>query len=205
MADTVFLLGVESPRQRQRLVTKDDIITTDPPTKRGSLQNVVFNQNIRPYNITGTGSTPLNDPRRKGVLLVDTVDNEDADDFSGSFISGRVSKLGGTSGDNTTVFLYLDDKLVVNMNFGKARLLNLKDGNNPYGIMLHRSSDTPRVLTLTFGFGVPLHFSKSLKLFVRVQEAKVPKIESAILFGKTGGGGGGDGTGSGEEGEGDFP
>ena len=186
MAEDTFILGIKDARRRRTLKTKADL---------GKLDEVEFNDIAGPY----TTAIPIGDPRRKGVLLMEQIEGE------GTFVSMRVSKRDGTSADDTTVFLFLDDKLVVNMGFGKAKDLDLKDRNNPYGIVLHRNSGSPRVLTMTVGFGVPLHFNESLLLFVKVQEPKVKAVESEVIFGFLGTGGGGDPTGTPTGPENDFP
>lgn len=98
----------------------------------------------------------------------------------GTFLSAEISKQGGTN-DLTFIMLEIDGKNVVNLSVAAAKNWGLTH-DNPYGLVLVKS--TGEIKTLTIGFSCPLQFNSDLKLKVDVQEEGVVQILANVIHGK---------------------
>ncbi len=129
----------------------------------------------------------IDNPRRKREIIKDVngLASQDVLEIKaatgqtliGSFISARISKLGGDD-DNTWVILDVDGKIIVKTSYKKAKMLGLT--NNPYGIVFHDGIEG--VKTLTIGFQIPLYFTDYIKISVEIEEAHVSKIEAVVIW-----------------------
>lgn len=105
----------------------------------------------------------------------------------GSFISARVTRVGGTNSRNdlTTIRLRLSDETAVKMSFEHALYMGLTH-NNPYGVMITSRKKKHkcglRVETLTFGFPQPLYFETSLMLQAHISDRSVERIFAEVIY-----------------------
>jgi len=157
-----FAKGIREPRRARVVLTEAAL---------GPLDEFEFPESDFDYDFEEGQLTGLHRP----IFLVRSGD----EDINGSFISGRVSKLGGIN-DKTTVILVIDERTVIKMSFKKAVRLGLKDRNNPFGVVFHKG--TKRVGSLTFGFPQPLFFQSRLELFVKVNERNVDSFEAEVIW-----------------------
>jgi len=102
---------------------------------------------------------------------------------TGSFISARVTKVGGDDEHKTTIRLLVDGNTVINTSFKIAKAMGLAH-NNPYGVIYSESAAGAE--TLTFGFPTPLYFASSLAILAFVQEEDVVKIFTSMVFAEDG-------------------
>lgn len=111
-------------------------------------------------------------PRRGRLIAVSVAG-------PGTFISGFVSKLGGTAGF-TTVYLTLDGNPVVTANFESLARFGF-DRPNPYGVALLPGD--PPAQTVAIGFSAPLTFERSLELAIDVGEPDVGQVAWGVVHG----------------------
>ncbi len=180
-----FAKGVKKPRRARVVLTRHEL---------GRLDEFDFPESDYDYEFEEGQLTGLHRP----IFLIRSGDQN----INGSFVSARVSKLGGRN-DKTTVILVIDERTVVKMSFKKAVTLGLKDRNNPFGVVFHKGANR-RVSTLTIGFSEPLFFKKRLELFVKVNESSVEAFEAEVVWASEEGGDGEPPTGPGN-GEAPFP
>ena len=96
----------------------------------------------------------------------------------GLFLCAEVVKQGGTP-DGSFVILDIDDRNVIDISYGAARVNGLTQ-QNPYGVVLLQSAG---VRNLTIGFPSPLRFRKNLRLSVNVDEDGVQQVHANVIHG----------------------
>ena len=98
----------------------------------------------------------------------------------GLFVSAQLTKQGGTN-DLTFVILDIDGRNVINLSIAAARNVGLTQ-NNPYGLVLVKSTGDTK--TLTIGFNSSLRFAQELKLSVNVNEPTVSQVVANVIHGR---------------------
>lgn len=99
----------------------------------------------------------------------------------GLFLAAKVVKLGGNT-DSTSVILDIDGRNITTLAYIGAAAQAFTQ-QNPFGVVMLKSSNTTK--NLTIGFPYPLCFKKELKLSVFVGEHGVEQIFSDVIHGKS--------------------
>jgi hypothetical protein len=97
----------------------------------------------------------------------------------GVFLAAQISKQGGMN-DLTFVNLDLDGRSVMSVSYAAAANWGLTQ-QNPYGLVLLRTSGT--IKTMAIGFSTPLLYRHHLRLSVTVEETNVTQILANVVHG----------------------
>ncbi|MEK6748392.1 MAG: hypothetical protein AABY83_04210 [Pseudomonadota bacterium] len=98
----------------------------------------------------------------------------------GLFVSAEVVKQGGDGSDMTFVGLEVDGVSMFNQSVIALSNVGLTQFNT-YGVTLLKPSAAMR--TVTIGFPMPMAYTKSLKLWVKVSESSVTQIIGRTISG----------------------
>ncbi len=99
----------------------------------------------------------------------------------GKFVAAEIIKQGGNGSHMTFVMLEIDGQTIVNASIAALNNWGLTQSNS-YGTVLLKPSATER--TVTIGYPMPLAYSKSLKLAVKVSEPGVVQIIGKVIHGQ---------------------
>lgn len=99
----------------------------------------------------------------------------------GKFVAAEIIKQGGNGSDMTFVGLEIDGNSVVNASIAALNNWGLAQ-HNTYGTQLLKPMAGMR--TVTIGYPVPLIYTKSLRLWVKVSEAGVTQVIGRVIHGQ---------------------
>ncbi len=99
----------------------------------------------------------------------------------GKFVAAEIIKQGGNGSDMTFVGLEIDGHSVVNASIAALNNWGLSQ-HNTYGTQLLKPSAGMR--TVTIGYPMPLIYTKSLRLWVKVSEAGVTQVIGRVIHGQ---------------------
>ena len=99
----------------------------------------------------------------------------------GKFVAAEIIKQGGNGSHMTFVMLEIDGQTIVNASIAALNNWGLTQSNT-YGTVLLKPSASERPVTI--GYPMPLAYSKSLKLAVKVSEPGVVQIIGKVIHGQ---------------------